>query len=51
MPEPALLGIIKWLRADAHPHYVLLPAGDYRSRWKTWRLPAPELVSALAAQP
>lgn len=45
MPEPALLGLIKWLRADAHPHYVLLPADEYRAKWKKWNLPPPGLVA------
>ncbi len=46
MPEPALLSIIWWLRADAHPHYVLLPAAEYRAKWKAWNLPAPDDVMA-----
>ncbi|MGH8047585.1 MAG: L,D-transpeptidase family protein [Chthoniobacterales bacterium] len=51
MPQPAILNLITWLRADAHPHYVLLPAADYRTHWKTWGLPTPKLVSALDTQP
>lgn len=47
MPQPALLEIIRWLRADARPHYVLLPAAEYGTRWKAWQLPAPGVVAAL----
>lgn len=50
MPKSAILDVITWLRADAHPHYVLLPAAEYRAKWKAWKLPAPELVTALAEQ-
>jgi L,D-peptidoglycan transpeptidase YkuD (ErfK/YbiS/YcfS/YnhG family) len=39
MPQPALLSLIKWLRADAHPCYVLLPVAEYRARQKAWGLP------------
>ncbi|MDD5201468.1 MAG: hypothetical protein PHC88_16880 [Terrimicrobiaceae bacterium] len=46
MPEPALLSIIRWLRADAHPHYALLPAAEYRAKWKAWGLPPPVLAGA-----
>ncbi|HEY8900974.1 MAG TPA: hypothetical protein VIM61_11235 [Chthoniobacterales bacterium] len=46
MPQPALLSIIRWLRADEHPHYVLLPVAEYRAKWKAWGLPSPALVSA-----
>jgi len=45
MPQPALLSIIRWLRASAHPHYALLPAAEYRAKWKAWGLPAPSLLS------
>jgi hypothetical protein len=51
MPEAAILGLVRWLRADRHPHYVLLPAAEYRARWKAWGLPPPDLVAALAARP
>lgn len=44
MPESALLSIIRWLRADAHPHYVLLPAPEYGRLWKEWKLPQPEEI-------
>jgi len=52
MPQPAILSIIRWLRADAHPHYALLPKAEYLERWKKWGLPSPEVAaSLLAAQP
>jgi hypothetical protein len=44
MPEAAILGIIKWLRSAAHPHYVLLPAAEYRAKWERWHLPPPAAV-------
>jgi L,D-peptidoglycan transpeptidase YkuD (ErfK/YbiS/YcfS/YnhG family) len=47
MPQPILLSIIRWLRAGANPHYALLPAAEYRAKWKAWGLPEPDLVSAL----
>ncbi len=49
MPESAILTLIKWLRADAHPHYVLLPTAEYLAKWKAWRLPPPDAVATLAA--
>jgi hypothetical protein len=49
MPEPAILGIIRWLRAGQHPHYVLLPEAEYRAKWKAWGLPPPALVGANSA--
>lgn len=48
MPEEALLGLIRWLRADARPRYVLLPAAEYRAKWRAWSLPPPAEVAALA---
>jgi L,D-peptidoglycan transpeptidase YkuD (ErfK/YbiS/YcfS/YnhG family) len=44
MPEPAILSIVKWLRAGDDPHYVLLPVEEYRAKWKVWALPPPPLV-------
>lgn len=44
MPEAAILGLIRWLRADADPHYVLLPEAEYRAKWKAWGLPTPAQV-------
>lgn len=44
MAEADLVRLIRWLRAEKRPHYALLPAQEYRARWKAWGLPAPELV-------
>jgi len=40
MAESDLVKLICWLRADAHPHYVLLPRDEYRSRSQAWGLPS-----------
>ncbi|MBA2436519.1 MAG: hypothetical protein H0V54_15810 [Chthoniobacterales bacterium] len=40
MAESALVGLIKWLRADAHPCYVLLPRALYDEKSAGWNLPA-----------
>ena len=42
MAEPALRELIRWLRAAATPHYVLLPRAEYLRLWKSWGLPAPD---------
>ncbi len=47
MTQSALVQIIRWLRAGSHPHYVLLPAGEYKTRWKSWGLPSPGQAAAL----
>lgn len=39
MAEADLVALIKWLRADARPHYVLLPRAEYEARRKTLGLP------------
>jgi L,D-peptidoglycan transpeptidase YkuD (ErfK/YbiS/YcfS/YnhG family) len=41
MAEDNLLKIIRWLRKDEHPEYVLLPQAQYAKKWKPWGLPAP----------
>lgn len=46
MAEANLVKMIQWLRADAHPQYVLLTWADYQRLWKEWKLPPPELVAA-----
>jgi L,D-peptidoglycan transpeptidase YkuD (ErfK/YbiS/YcfS/YnhG family) len=48
MLEDDLVALIRWLRADAKPHYVLLPRAEYTRLAATWRLPDAEIVSALA---
>jgi L,D-peptidoglycan transpeptidase YkuD (ErfK/YbiS/YcfS/YnhG family) len=44
MAEADLIRMIKWLRADRHPCFALLPAEAYREKWQTWGLPSPEKV-------
>ncbi len=39
MPQDQILEIIRWLRTDADPHYVLLPAAEYTALEKSWQLP------------
>ena len=47
MAESDLIGMMKWLRADARPHYALLPKSEYLAKWKAWGLPSPEEAAAL----
>ena len=47
MTPTSIVQIIRWLRADAKPEYVLLPAGEYQARWKSWGLPSPAEAAAL----
>ncbi len=42
MEEQTLVNLIQWLRADAHPLYVLLPRQEYLRVWKSWNLPDPD---------
>ncbi len=39
MAQSDLLRIIRWLRVEARPHYVLLPKRDYRELQPYWNLP------------
>ncbi len=39
MAEADLVTLIRWLWADAKPHYVLLPREEYAGRQKAWGLP------------
>jgi L,D-peptidoglycan transpeptidase YkuD (ErfK/YbiS/YcfS/YnhG family) len=48
MAKENLIEFIRWLRAPKHPHYVLLPWGEYRQKWQAWGLPSPEAVSGIA---
>jgi L,D-peptidoglycan transpeptidase YkuD (ErfK/YbiS/YcfS/YnhG family) len=41
MAEPDLVTLVRWLRADAKPHYALLPKAEYDRVWKDWGLPPP----------
>lgn len=36
-----LRDLLRWLRADARPRFVLLPAAEYRRVWQAWDLPPP----------
>lgn len=42
MAEGDLVGIIRWLREEKEPHYVLLPRAEYETRWRAWGLPSPQ---------
>lgn len=44
MAEPALMDLVVWLRADAKPHYVLLPQAEYERLASAWGLPSPEIA-------
>lgn len=48
MAEENLVSLIKFLRADQHPQYVLLPWSEYQAKWKAWGLPPPDVVAELA---
>ena len=47
MPETSILRIIKWLRKEKNPYYVLLPRDEYIRRWKAWGLPSPSAAAGL----
>jgi L,D-peptidoglycan transpeptidase YkuD (ErfK/YbiS/YcfS/YnhG family) len=47
MAEEDLVSVIRWLRAPAKPHYVLLPWEEYQTRWKVWGLPNPEMLAKI----
>ena len=47
MAENDLVSLIRWLRAGERPHYALLPAAEYKTRWKALGLPSPEEAAAL----
>jgi L,D-peptidoglycan transpeptidase YkuD (ErfK/YbiS/YcfS/YnhG family) len=36
-----LRDLLRWLRAEAHPRFVLLPAAEHRRVWHAWDLPPP----------
>ena len=48
MAEENLANLIRFLRADKHPEYVLLPWSEYQAKWQAWGLPGPDAVSAIA---
>ena len=41
MAQDTLVKLIRWLRADQHPAYALLPRSDYQKKWAAWGLPEP----------
>jgi L,D-peptidoglycan transpeptidase YkuD (ErfK/YbiS/YcfS/YnhG family) len=45
MAKDNLVKLISWLRANRHPCYALLPAGEYDKRWRSWNLPSPETLN------
>ncbi len=44
MAEEDLAAMIRWLRPEATPVYVLLPVREYQALWRKWQLPPPDLV-------
>ena len=40
MAKDQLVGLIKWIKPEAQPLYVLLPKAEYNARLKSWALPA-----------
>lgn len=46
MAKDQLLNLIRWLRAEKNPHYVLLPRAEYAVRQTAWRLPPPFTVQS-----
>ncbi len=40
MTRSNLIKVIQWLRADAKPHYVILPKAEYDRYQAAWNLPA-----------
>ncbi|MEO6519672.1 MAG: L,D-transpeptidase family protein [Pseudoxanthomonas sp.] len=40
MADQTMARLLGWLRADAHPVFVLLPRDTYRSLQREWQLPA-----------
>jgi L,D-peptidoglycan transpeptidase YkuD (ErfK/YbiS/YcfS/YnhG family) len=45
MAETELARLIRWLREEDHPCYVLLPRAVYDEKAATWKLPAPALFA------
>lgn len=48
MPEEELVEMIRWLRVEQQPHYVLLPWDEYAALHARWHLPPLEVVAGLA---
>ena len=49
MAEENMVRMLRWLRAEARPQYVLLTKDEYLQRWKSWGLPSPAAAAALLA--
>ncbi len=45
MAQADLISMIRWLNADKHPHYALLPWNEYQKKWQVWSLPKPEALN------
>lgn len=45
MAEDALVRLIRWLREEDHPCYVLLPHAIYEEKAGSWNLPPPALLA------
>jgi L,D-peptidoglycan transpeptidase YkuD (ErfK/YbiS/YcfS/YnhG family) len=41
MSEEDLREVLRWLRAEAAPRFVLLPAAEHRRLWRAWDIPPP----------
>ena len=39
MSEGNLSAVVQWLKADARPHYILLPQAEYEILAPIWKLP------------
>ena len=50
MAEPDLVSLIRWLRAEDHPAYVLLPESEYARKWRAWGLPDAALLGERGAR-
>lgn len=48
MAEEDLLQLMRWLRPERRPHYVLLPWRDYLRLWQPWGLPSADGVRDIA---
>ena len=46
MAESELVNLIRFLRAEDHPAYALLPWDEYQKKWRLWGLPEPAQVAA-----
>lgn len=49
MAAENLVELIRWLRAEKHPHFALLPWSEYQKKWQAWGLPSPDTVRSLAS--